>query len=148
MAHLDYYYADIILNQNLHADDLNYNYEKYTELLCGTKYVILRKEFMKWRGWERKIPQIVKKVLILLGGTDEQNFTEKIIRFLGNMKIPAIEIIIVVGQSNQNYKRIKKFISTGKLKVKIIRNVSDISKLMIWADIAISSGGTTVWTTK
>lgn len=145
IAHLDYYYADIILNQNLHASDLNYNCDKYTELLRGTKYLILRKEFMKWRGLKRKIPVIVKRVLILMGGADKQNFTEKIIRLLERMEIPEIEIIAVIGPSNQNYRRMKKYISKSKLKLKVIRNVSNISKLMIWADIAISSGGTTVW---
>jgi len=145
MAHLDYYYADIVLNQNLHASDLNYNCNRYTELLCGTKYVILRKEFMKWRGFKRKIPKVIKRLLIIMGGVDRQNFTEKVIRLLNRIEIPEMEIIVVVGPLNKNYSRIKRNISEGKLKVKVIRDVLDISKLMIWADIAISSGGTTVW---
>ncbi len=47
MAHLKHYYADIILNQNLHAKGLPYSREPYTRLLLGTKYVLLQREFLQ-----------------------------------------------------------------------------------------------------
>ena len=51
--HLDYYCADIILNQNLHAFGLSYLCEPYTRLLLGPRFALLRKEF---RAWPKKRP--------------------------------------------------------------------------------------------
>ena len=45
-AHLSHYYADILLNQNGHSKELFYSYEKYTSLLLGSKYVLLRREIL------------------------------------------------------------------------------------------------------
>ena len=51
-GHADHYYADIVLNQNLHANEELYRKrEPYTKLLFGTEYVLLRREVWPWRGW-------------------------------------------------------------------------------------------------
>ena len=56
MAHLKHYYADIVLNQNLHAEQLKYSCEPQTRLLLGTRYALLRREFLAWRDWQREVP--------------------------------------------------------------------------------------------
>lgn len=54
-GHAAHYYADIVLNQNISADERFYiRREPYTRLLLGTRYVLLRHEFKKWQGWRRK----------------------------------------------------------------------------------------------
>jgi len=58
-GHADYYPADIVLNQNIHADeDLYRNRASYTKLLLGTRYVLLRREFLRWQGYKREMPDI------------------------------------------------------------------------------------------
>ncbi len=50
-ATAEHYYADVILNQNLHADaGLYAKREGYTRLLLGTRYALLRREFRRWQG--------------------------------------------------------------------------------------------------
>ena len=83
MAHLKHYYADIVLNQNLHAEQLRYSCEPYTRLLLGTRYVLLRREFLRWQGWQREIPDIACKVLVTLGGSDPNIEIEELIRSYG-----------------------------------------------------------------
>ncbi|MGQ9755923.1 MAG: UDP-2,4-diacetamido-2,4,6-trideoxy-beta-L-altropyranose hydrolase, partial [Desulfotomaculales bacterium] len=82
MAHLDRYNADIVLNQNIHAHNLHYFCEPYTRLLLGTKYVLLRREFWSWRNYKREVPEVAKKVLVTMGGSDPGNVTLKVIRAL------------------------------------------------------------------
>ena len=49
-GHADHYYADLVLNQNLHATEKLYrNREPNTKLLLGPKYVLLRQE-LAWRS--------------------------------------------------------------------------------------------------
>ena len=64
----NHYYADIVLNQNIHADEKLYtDREPYTRLLLGPRYILLRQEFMKWRSWQRNFASIPRKILVTLG---------------------------------------------------------------------------------
>jgi spore coat polysaccharide biosynthesis predicted glycosyltransferase SpsG len=55
MAGFSHYAADIIVNQNLHADVLEYSCDPGTKRLLGTKYAILRREFRERKGLKRQI---------------------------------------------------------------------------------------------
>ena len=100
-AHAEHYYADLVLNQNLHADaNLYAPREHYTRLLLGTRYVQLRREFLDWRNWQREIPAVARHILITLGGSDPDNVTGKVIHALDFMQ--DVEAVVVVGGSNPN----------------------------------------------
>jgi len=103
-----HYFADIVLNQNLHADEALYvNKEPYTRLLLGTRYVLLRKEFLKWRGWKREIPEVGGNVLVTMGGGDPDNVTLKVIQALNQMDSPELKVKVVVGPSNRHVKELQ-----------------------------------------
>jgi len=145
-SHTDHYYADIVLNQNIHANESLYqNREHYTKLLLGTRYVLLRREFMKWRGWKRETPETGCKLLITLGGGDSDNVTLKVIHALQQLKINDLETIVVVGGSNPHFKELQSSIRNLPLTIRLKHNVTNMAELMAWADVAISSASTTVW---
>jgi len=145
MAHLDHYYADILLNQNIHAKQLDYSCEPYTRLLLGTEYVLLRSEFLVWREWQREIPDVARKVLVTLGGGDPDNQTLKVIRALQQVDVEGLEAIVVVGASNPHYQELDFAIRNSPLTIRLVRNVSNMPELMAWADVAVSAGGSTCW---
>ncbi len=140
MAALNHYYAHIVLNQNLHASGLRYNCEPFTELLIGTDYVLLRREFRRWPIIIKEIRKKAQNILVSLGGADVQNYSAKVLLALGGIK--EVEIILVVGASNPNIEYLQKIAARN---VKVVHNVQNMSELMAWADVAIASGGTTVW---
>jgi UDP-2,4-diacetamido-2,4,6-trideoxy-beta-L-altropyranose hydrolase len=146
MAHLDHYYADVVLNQNIHAAQLDYSCEPYTRLLLGTEYVLLRREFWSWREWEREIPDVARKVLVTLGGGDPDNQTLKVIRALQEVDVEGLEAVVVVGGSNPHWEELN---SAARVVpgVRLVRNVSNMPELMAWADVAITAGGSTCWET-
>ncbi len=145
MAHLDHYYADIVLNQNIHAESLKYFFESYTKLLLGTKYVLLRREFMKWRGRSREVPDVASKVLVTLGGSDPDNVTLKVIQALQKGGIPDLEVKIVVGPSNPHVKSLKDIMLSTPCSMLILEDVNNMPELMAWSDLAVSGGGSTSW---
>lgn len=145
MAHLAHYYADIVLNQNLHAEQLKYHCEPYTRLLLGTRYVILRREFLKWRGWQREIPEVARKVLVTLGGSDPENFTLKVIQALQQAEVDGLEAIVVAGATNPHYEKLLAAVQCSPTPIRLERNVTDMPGLMAWADVAIAAAGSTVW---
>ena len=147
-GHVDHYYADIVLNQNIHAtEDLYRNREPYTHLLLGTKYVLLRREFLKWRGWKREIPAVAKKILITMGGGDPENTTLKVIRALQQISMDGLETKVVIGWNSPHYDELKSTILESKIPIELLRDIDDMSGLMTWADVAVLAGGSTVWET-
>ena len=144
-AHLDHYYADVVLNQNINAERLHYSCEPYTRLLLGTRYVLLRSEFLAWQGWQREIPKVARKVLVTLGGGDPDNQTLKVIRALQQVDVDGLEAVVVVGPNNPHYRELRSAIRNSKFAIRLVRDVTDMPKLMAWADVAVSAGGSTCW---
>lgn len=143
-AHLERYYADIILNQNYGSEEFHYNTGEGSKLLLGTKYVMLRKEFLKYREFERKCPEFAENVLITMGGADPDNNTLKILEAVNLIESP-LNVKVVVGAANPHYDMLAKEVEGSCHGVEILRGVEDMAPLMEWADIAISAGGSTVW---
>ena len=145
-GHSDFYHADWVLNQNISARaELYAKRSPHTKLLLGTKFAMLRKEFMAYKGWQRDIPPVGQKILVTLGGSDPDNVTLKVIEALIDLDL---YVKVVVGGSNPNLVRIENFIqcrNDNLALIELIVNTTDMPKLMAWADIAVVAGGSTSW---
>lgn len=146
-GHADHYYADWVLNQNIHADESLYrNRETYTKLLLGTSYALLRREFWAWRNWKREIPEVAQNILITMGGADPDNVTLRVLEsIITTPHAERLNIRVVVGGSNPHLDTLLSFVESSDVSIEILHNVSNMPELMAWADIAISAGGSTVW---
>jgi UDP-2,4-diacetamido-2,4,6-trideoxy-beta-L-altropyranose hydrolase len=145
-GHANHYYADIVLNQNLHAHEGLYaNREPYTRLLLGTQYVLLRREFSGWHGWKRQIPKTAKKMLVTLGGSDPSNFTLKVVQALQKVDVDGLDAVVVVGTNNPHYRELQSIVQKLQFPVRLEKNVVSMPELMAWADVAVSGGGSTCW---
>jgi len=79
-GHSARYSADLVVNPNVCADEAPYrNRESYTQVLLGTRYCMLRREFKAWRQWQRKIPPLAGRVLVTMGGSDPENLTARVL---------------------------------------------------------------------
>jgi UDP-2,4-diacetamido-2,4,6-trideoxy-beta-L-altropyranose hydrolase len=145
IAHLRHYYADIVLNQNLHAEQLHYSYEPYTRLLLGTRYVLLRREFLDWKDWKRGVPKVARRVLVTLGGSDSENHTLKVIKALQEVDVPGLEAIVVIGPNNPHTQELETFIGQSQIPIRLIGDVRNMPELLASVDMAVSSAGTTTW---
>ncbi len=145
-GHADHYCADIVLNQNISADAQWYiNRETDTRLLLGSEYVLLRREFRSLRNKRRKIAPIARKILVTMGGSDPCNTTVKILRALQKVKIPALEVTVIMGPANPHAKQVEEEILRSSFPVNCLLSVQNMPEQMAWADIAVSAGGSTCW---
>jgi UDP-2,4-diacetamido-2,4,6-trideoxy-beta-L-altropyranose hydrolase len=146
-GHAQHYYADWVLNQNIHATEALYpNREPYTRLLLGTRYVLLRREFWPYRGWQREIPEIAQNVLVTMGGSDPDNVTLKVLEAITQLPEAAIlKVRAVIGGSNPHMESLRDFAETSTLELELLQDVNDMPAQMAWADVAISGGGSTSW---
>ena len=141
-----YYYADLVLNQNIHANEALYtNCEPHTQLLLGTQYALLRREFWLWRGWRRDIPDVARNVLVTMGGSDPDNVTLAVLHALQLVDLDNLHVRVVVGGSNPHLDTLQMAAQQSPHHVELMRDVSDMPTLMGWADVAISAGGSTCW---
>lgn len=141
---LDYYHADIIVNQNYGSEEFHYNTGEGSILLLGVKYVMLRNEFLKYRRFDRKSPEYAEKVLITMGGADPANNTLKVLKAANLIESP-LKVKVVVGAANPHYELLAKEAAGSRHEIEILQGVADMAPLMAWADMAISAGGSTVW---
>jgi UDP-2,4-diacetamido-2,4,6-trideoxy-beta-L-altropyranose hydrolase len=140
------YFADVILNQNVYAVETMYRIrERYTELLLGTRYALLRREFRPWRNWQREMTGAVRNVLITMGGSDPDNVTALVLQSLRFVKVEGIEITVVVGGSNPHAKSLREAASHLPRTLLLQNGVTNMAELMAWADLAISAGGGTCY---
>lgn len=131
------YAADLVLDQNATADAARYSGRAAgTRLLLGSRFVLLRGNFLRWRDWRRPVPDRASRILVTFGGADPVNATAKVVQALAGL--PDVEIVAAVGPHN--------FHPLPELpNVRYIRGVSDLSELMTACDLAISAAGSTCW---
>jgi UDP-2,4-diacetamido-2,4,6-trideoxy-beta-L-altropyranose hydrolase len=143
-GHAGHYAADLVLNQNTHASESLYsNREPYTRLLLGARYVLLRREFERWREWKRETPSIARKVLVTMGGSDPYNLTQRVVEAV--LPEGDFETTVVAGGSNPHLAKLRQLVSGSGRAVRLLENISNMPELMANADLAVAGAGTTSW---
>lgn len=144
-VHADHYYADVILNQNIHATELHYQCEPGTQLLMGTRFALLAPDFLAWRDHRLEVPAVAHRVLVTLGGGDPKNQTTKIVRALKLARLPGLEVAVVVGGANPHLNSLEQELKNLGRAFRLVHNSDNMPELMAWAEMAVSAAGTTVW---
>ena len=146
MAHADHYYADIILNQNLHAVyGLYERREPHTVLLLGSRYVLLRREFLKWQHGERAVPEKAREVLVTVGGGKQHTVILKVVQALQQGTAHELQAQVIIGGGRNYYARLQAAVRGFEHRIQLQQDVTDMPELFARADVAISAGGSTCW---
>lgn len=140
------HYCDFLLDQNLYLDRTEKEYSKKvrsnTKLMVGTKYSLIRDEFIKYKDKLKTRDRSIKNILVFFGGIDNDNHTKIAINALKRLNLD-LEIDVVVGKSNQYANEIKDLCNDHNLN--FYHQISNIEDLMFKADISIGAGGSTSW---
>jgi UDP-2,4-diacetamido-2,4,6-trideoxy-beta-L-altropyranose hydrolase len=133
--------ADVLLNQNLYADEALYRGRaRDALLLLGPRYALLRREFLQRRGRRRDVPAVARKVLVTLGGSDPENVTPRAVTALRGL---GLEAEVLVGMANPHRAEVEAAArGSDTIRVRFNANVPD---LMAWADFAFAAAGSTCW---
>jgi UDP-2,4-diacetamido-2,4,6-trideoxy-beta-L-altropyranose hydrolase len=146
LGQCQHYFADLVLDQNVHASEKMYaKRESYSRLLLGPRYAMLRREFRARRDWQRGIPAIGQKLLITMGGSDPDNFTLRLIEALPRISVPDIAVTVVAGGSNPHMAELQRTVASVKMPIHLVGNRGNMPELMAQADIAIICAGGTLW---
>lgn len=142
--HLPDYHVDILVNPNINASQINYNCAPGTIKLTGSEYVLLRNEFLK-SPRKRQTTEKVQNILITMGGADPDNLSEFILKSLNHIDRSKLNIRVLIGPGFEFLEKLKKTANDNRFAVELIVNPKSVSQQMLWADMAISSAGSTCW---
>jgi UDP-2,4-diacetamido-2,4,6-trideoxy-beta-L-altropyranose hydrolase len=143
--HLSEYSFDMLLNQNIGAETLDYDCSLRRNCLLGTRYVLLRKEFLDHGGLKSGGGEFSGNVLITLGGADIGNASLDIVRHLKSLKCPDLNLKVVIGPANLHQTALEAELGGSHQNYEIIVSSNNMPALMQWADVAVSAAGSTCW---
>jgi UDP-2,4-diacetamido-2,4,6-trideoxy-beta-L-altropyranose hydrolase len=143
------YPVALVLNQNAHAARAAYPPDAPARFLLGLRYALLRREFAVAPP-PRLTPPVARHLLVTFGGSDPTGMSVRTLAALG--RTPAtlrssLEVLVIVGAANPDADRIAAAaadLAPGS-RVTVERAVDDMPARMAWADLAVTSGGSTVW---
>lgn len=145
-GHSRHYAADLVLNQNVAATPALYaSRERETQLLLGSRYALLRREFSRWSNWQRETSVACHRLLVMMGGSDQANITATVIEGLQQARVDNLDVTVLVGGSNPHFAELQALAASSGLEPRLLRDVSNIGEIMAAADIAISAAGSTCW---
>lgn len=129
------HHCDILLNHNISANKKKYKnlVPKNCKLKCGSKYTLLRDEFLTEKKIDYELKKI-KTIFIAMGGADSYNINVKILKNLAN--ISNIKINLVTTSANKNLEKLKKY-SKSRKYINLHINSNKIAKLMKESDLGI-----------
>jgi spore coat polysaccharide biosynthesis predicted glycosyltransferase SpsG len=106
----------------------------------GFEYITLSSVFQKKHTNNRVIKETVDNILVLQGGSDTYGFIPKIVKALFN--IPEnISMNVIIGPNFAHDRELDQVLQKTARKFNIIRDINDLSDLMLMADVVITAGG-------
>jgi UDP-2,4-diacetamido-2,4,6-trideoxy-beta-L-altropyranose hydrolase len=144
-GHAGHYWADLVLNQTAGIDPALYaDREPCTRLLLGARYVLLRRDYLKWRDWQRPMLRTARRLLLTLGGSDAENATQRIMAALPARNELPLETTVVIGPGNPHRAAIEPA-ARARAGLRVVCAPPQMPELMAQADVGITAGGITAW---
>jgi UDP-2,4-diacetamido-2,4,6-trideoxy-beta-L-altropyranose hydrolase len=136
--------VDLILNQNVHAENLAYGeLPQGAQLLLGPRFTLLRSEFADECGRVRRISPTASRMLITTGGGDPKNILPNMIAAIQRSR-HRLEVKVVVGDKSisalENFQELAR-----RGLIELVVGAENMAQLCGWADVAISAAGSTCW---
>ena len=142
--------CDLLLDQNLGRTSKDYFDLVYTstKLLMGTRFCLLRPEFLEWRSVSisQRIEPKLENILIAMGGVDSENVTQKVLFTLEHKtNLNLKSITVVLGPHAPWLQDVKLFSKSMRIPTKVLHSVQNIAELMSSSDVSVGAGGSTTW---
>jgi len=140
-GHCDLWHADAILNHNLYAPDRTFiSTIPNHAILAGPRFALLRREFLNVRPVKRDAGPL-RKILVTLGGVDQDNATGRVLDLLEAISTPALEIRVLIGAGNPHRESLR--LRSSKHHLEVSGPSDDMPAELSRVDGVISAGGGT-----
>lgn len=144
--HATHRHAEFILNQNFGAEALEYEYATdapRARLLLGSKYALLRREFLDLPRPPLEETGPATRVLVTLGGSDPHNITRKVVRGIQQTDL-SCNVRLVLGAAYHDPEELREFVGNDE-RFELHQDVRNMAEMYAWAHVAICGGGSANW---
>lgn len=138
-------YADLFINGNLYAADLNYEFAGPPPNSClGPEYALLREEICRLAAEEPPWLDRPERALITMGGSDAANKTPGAIKSFDGFDL-TVDAIVGPGFSEVQEREIRTTASDVSADVRVARDPDDLPKRMFQADFAVCTASSSTY---
>jgi UDP-2,4-diacetamido-2,4,6-trideoxy-beta-L-altropyranose hydrolase len=143
--------ADVLVDQNLGrtADDYRHLVPPSCEVLTGSRYAMLRRDFLKYResSLQRRTDGSLSSVLISFGGADSENVTGQVLGSIMDMGLHQSlgSLVVVLGAQSGWKEETAAMIAELGGRARLLCGVDNMAEVMSGSDLSIGGGGTTAW---
>ena len=118
-------------------------------LLLGPAYFIFRAEFTAAALLARTINREGRRVLVIVGGSDDLHLTAKIVTALCRLPgpLPSLRVVLGAGYSELLVREVKELLGSYNGEYALVGQNSNLAEEMLWADLAITGDGLTKYET-
>lgn len=135
--------ADLFVNGNLYAANLNYEFVGEEPIKClGIEYLLLREPFQTLAAESHSFPSRVSNVLVTMGGVDKDNRTPTVLAGLDEL---GIKITAIIGPGFENEDEIRQIASHMNTAITILEDPDSLPALFLEADLSVCTLGTTAY---
>ncbi|WP_311172597.1 UDP-2,4-diacetamido-2,4,6-trideoxy-beta-L-altropyranose hydrolase [Halobellus ordinarius] len=137
--------ADLFINGNLYAEDLDYEFVGTEPQLClGPDYVLLRREICEQANDEPPWREQPERAIVIMGGSDIANLTPTVVRAFDGFDI-HVDTIVGPGFSDAQEQSIRAAGEEVSTEVSVARDPTDLVDRMFQADFAVSTSSSTTY---
>ena len=135
--------ADVFVNGNLYATELDYDYVGVEPEWClGPDYLLLREEIATLASREPPFRNPPERAIVTMGGSDVAGLTPDVVRAFDGLDL-AVDVVVGPGFSNED--EIRAAAARTDVTANVIRNPPDLPERMFTADIGVSACGSTTY---
>ena len=140
--------CDIYFNQNVNDLELSSSQKKLIDcqrFFIGPKYALIRQEFANTSRKAQIRSGKLKNIIVMMGGVDSDDITHIALKSLpyNLLKENDINVNVVVGENYPYLQRLSETCSLMGYNLHV--QPENISNLMLEADLAIGSAGSSSW---
>jgi len=139
-------YADIVVFAGFGSNFKNIihrNNETGSVHFFGLKFWILRPEFYALKKKNKSYSEVVKKIMLIFGGSDPSNLSSFVLNEL--LRLNAVfQIQLVLGAGFQNKQELNCVLHENKnscSQVNIVQNTKNVAEMMYTSDLVFTSPG-------
>lgn len=137
--------ADIVLDQTLNRDALEYTKFRDCLALTGTDYALLKPGFRcSQEALLHSAPPEKHTILISMGGIDLPNASLSVLIALQHL-VEKIPTTVLLSKRSPNYEEVKAFVNTNSDWVNHVDFVDNMPEFMAKYSIMVGAPGSTSW---
>ena len=137
--------ADVLVNGNLYASDLEYDVIGAEPTYClGPDYLLLRQAITEYASMDPPWRETPTRAIVTMGGSDIAELTPTVIRAFGGFDL-HVDAIVGPGFSTEQETEIREIADEVSADVRVVRDPDDLPGRMFQADFAVTTASTTTY---